>query len=86
MKHSKIFSEERGRDIEIIRERYNFYKKQIDQPWKNQHFTNCTWSGDNSHNQETSNDFCGCYYMQRFPSQLCSEIVDIYGFEYMLKC
>lgn len=86
MKHSKIFSEEKQYDIEIIKQRYDFYKNQIELPLKNQHYTNCIWSEDQLHQHVSMNDFCSCYYIQRFPKQLCNEIIDKFGLEYMMKC
>lgn len=83
--YSSKYDSEKQFDLEIIKQRYNFYKSQLIQPMRNQHYINCIWSNDQCY-QVTSKDFCSCYYIKRFPKQLCCEIVDKFGFEYMMKC
>lgn len=86
MRQSYKFNDEKQYDLKIIVQRYNYYKNQIIQPIRNQHYINCTWSNDDQCRQVTSNDFCECFYIERFPRQLCFEIVDKFGMEYMLNC
>lgn len=84
-KISQTFNEKKKQDeLRIIIQRYNYYKKHIDQPIRNQHYINCVWSNDQQCNQLTSIDLCSCYYIERFPRQLCLNIVDKFGLEYML--
>lgn len=84
-KNCQTFNEKKQDDLRIIMQRYNYYGKQILQPLRNQHYINCVWSNDQQCNQLTSKDFCSCYYIERFPRQLCLDIVDKFGLEYMLN-
>lgn len=71
-------------EFNIILQRYNYYKKQLTQS-KNGHYVNCVWSS-NKFCEESKNDLCSCYYIDRFSIKLCSDIVNTIGLEYMLNC
>lgn len=63
-------------DYEIVLQRYNYYKRQFLQPMRNKHYVNC---------ETPSSDVCSCYYGDRFIKNLCLEIVDTIGFDYILN-
>lgn len=84
MSLAQTFNETNQEDLEIIIQRYNFYKKKILQPLNNGHYLNCICSY-NDQCYSKSKDFCSCYYIDRFPKDLCDEIVEKFGLEYMLN-
>lgn len=84
----KIFVEKTNKkqnELEIILQRFNFYKKQFYQPMRNGHYINCIWSNDVRFNHVTHMDFCSCYHIQKFPRVMCSDIVETIGLGYILN-
>lgn len=81
--HSNKFNNEMQTDLNIIKQRYNFYKSKFLQTFRNQHYVNCIWYNDQQFMYVMPKDYCSCHYIERFPQQLCNEIVERFGLEYM---
>lgn len=81
MKLSHLTEQDREK-LYILIQRFDYYKKSIMQPLRNQHYINCVWTSDIS--QQVSRDFCSCYYIDLFPKKMCEEIVEMFGMDYML--
>lgn len=61
----------------------NIFKSSIIMlPMKNNHYTDCVWSNDISC---TPIDFCSCFYAEKFIKNLCFEIIELIGMEYMIN-
>lgn len=69
------------REYEIILQRYNYYKKKVEKVQNISHFTECNLQGIIT--DESTFDFCNCYYLKNFPVKLCQEIIDQIGFDYI---
>lgn len=52
---------------------------------RNNHFINCVWSNDILGKTQSDYDFYCCFYGERFIKNLCSEIVDLIGLEYIIN-
>lgn len=70
-------------EYDVISQRYKYFKKQYILPIKNNHYRNCPFSI--SCYEIKSNDFCSCYYGQIFIKNLCCEILELIGYEYMIN-
>lgn len=84
----KLFTENLHKyqyEYDIITQRYQYFKKMYEFPLKNNHFTNCIWSNDISCKVITNTDLCSCYYAYKFLKNLCFEIIELIGFEYILN-
>lgn len=72
-------------EFDIITQRYQYFKKHYELPLNNDHFTNCIWSNDISCKETTKTDFCSCYYAQKTIKNLCFEIIELIGLEYIIN-
>lgn len=84
----KLFTETMHKyqdEFKIITQRYQYFKRQNMLPIKNSHYSNCVWSNDDSCKDVKSTDFCNCYYAQKCLKNLCFEIIELIGIEYIIN-
>lgn len=74
----ETLNEEKRNDLEVIKQRYDYYIKRALQPLRNNHYANCIRPNYDQYNS-TSKDFCECHYLERLPKELCFEIVEKFG-------
>lgn len=70
-------------EFDMISQRYELFKKQYSLPIKT--IIIQIVIGVMPRKQITSTDFCGCYYAQIFIKNICFEIRELIGIEYIIN-
>lgn len=88
LKKFKLFVEtinKKHDEFEVILQRYNYFKLKIQITQSNDHYIDCTFPYKEAVSEISSKDFCSCYYIEQFYENLCQEIVNLIGLEYIIN-